>query len=447
MLSIYSISLGCPKNRVDTERLLGSVAPGRVRLVESPAEAQLVLINSCAFIAPAIQESVSVILECAAELAEMPEDARPLLAVAGCLPGRFGRDSLAGEIPEVDLWLETADMENWPLRLADALRAWGRLRGPAPRGLIKKAGAERGRALSTGPSYAWLKISEGCGQACSFCTIPLIRGRVRSSTADELLTETRALLDEGVKEIILVAQDLTSWGRDLPGKPDLRGLLEGLLPLDGLERLRLMYLYPAGLTEDLLSFAAGAGPRLLPYFDVPLQHSHPDILSRMGRPFAQSPLKVVDRIRKYLPGAALRTSLIAGFPGEGEAEFEDLCRVVEEVRFQNLGVFAYQAEEGTPAAALPGQLPEAVKAARRDRIMEIQEEISAEILRGYLGERLEVLVDAPHPEWPGLFVGRAWFQAPEADGVVYVSGEGVAAGDLVGAEVTETFAYDLNALV
>lgn len=450
MLSIYSISLGCPKNRVDTERLLGSVAPGRVRLVESPEEAQLVLINTCAFIAPAIQESVEVILECAAELAEMPEDARPLLAVAGCLPGRFGPESLAGEIPEVDLWLETADMENWPLRLADALRAWSRPRGAAPHGLIRTNGAngtERGRALSTGPAYAWLKISEGCGQACSFCTIPQIRGKIRSSAPAELLTEARALLDEGVKEIILVAQDLTSWGRDLPARPDLRDLLERLLTLDGLERLRLMYLYPAGLTEDLLSFAAGAGPRLLPYFDVPLQHSHPDILGRMGRPFAQSPLKVVERIRKYLPGAALRTSLIAGFPGEGEAEFEDLCRFVAEVRFQNLGVFAYQAEEGTPAAALPGQLPEAVKAARRDRIMEIQEEISAEILRGYLGERLEVLVDAPHPEWPGLFVGRAWFQAPEADGVVYVSGDGVAAGDLVSAEVTETFAYDLNALV
>jgi tRNA-2-methylthio-N6-dimethylallyladenosine synthase/ribosomal protein S12 methylthiotransferase len=337
-------------------------------MVESPEEAQLVLINSCAFIAPATEESVRVILECARDLAEMPESERPLLAVAGCLPGRFGAPSLAGEIPEVDLWLESSAMNEWPALVAAALKKSRRKTHKSLSGLTPGAG----RVLSTGPSYAWLKISEGCGQSCSFCTIPMIRGKVRSSTADELVLEARALLAEGVKELVLVAQDLTSWGRDLPEKPGLIGLLERLLPLDGLERLRMMYLYPAGLTDDLLSFAASAGPGLVPYFDVPLQHSHPDILTRMGRPFAQSPMKVLERIRKYLPEAALRTSLITGFPGEGEAEFEHLCRFVEEARFQNLGVFAYQVEEGTLAAGMPGQLPDAVKSGRRARIMEIQ---------------------------------------------------------------------------
>lgn len=443
MLSIYSISLGCPKNRVDTERLLGSLAPGRTRMVERPDQAQLVVINSCAFIAPAIRETIGIILECAGEIAELPAGERPLLAVAGCLPGRFGAAPLAGEIPEVDVWLETSRMDDWPRELAEALLASHWRGHKALAGLSLGAG----RVLSTGPSYAWLKISEGCGQACSFCTIPMIRGKVKSSGAEDLVIETRALLDEGVKEIVLVAQDLTSWGRDLPGRPDLRSLLERLLPLEGLERLRMMYLYPAGLTDDVLAFARDAGPKLLPYFDVPLQHSHPDILTRMGRPFAQSPMKVVERIRKYLPQAALRTSLIAGFPGEGEAEFEHLCRFVEDTRFQNLGVFAYQAEDGTPAAAMPGQLPDEIKEERKNGIMEIQEEISAEILQACLGERLDVLIDAPHPEWPGLFVGRAWFQAPEVDGVVYVSGEGITPGDIVSAEVTETFSYDLNALV
>lgn len=443
MLNIYSISLGCPKNRVDTERLLGSIAPSNIRMVEDYADAQLVVINSCAFIAPAIEESVSTILECADNIAELPEERRPLLVVAGCLPGRFGVGSLNGEIPEVDLWLATSDMERWPEMVMNALKSSHWQGSPDLQGLSTGPG----RVLSTGPSYAWLKISEGCGQSCSFCTIPMIRGKVRSSTADDLVAEARALLDDGVKELILVAQDLTSWGRDLPGKPGLRELLEKLLPLEGLERMRLMYLYPAGLTDELLAFIRDAGGPLVPYFDVPLQHSHPEILTKMGRPFAQSPMKVVERIRKYMPDAALRTSLITGFPGEGEAEFEHLCRFVEEARFQNLGVFAYQAEEGTPAAAMPGQIPEEVKLARQARIMEIQEEISEEILRGHLGEQLDVLIDAPHPEWPGLFVGRTWFQAPEVDGVTYVSGENIKPGDMVKAEVSETFTYDLNALV
>lgn len=442
MLNIYSISLGCPKNRVDTERLLGSIAPGQVQMLQDYDGAQLVLINSCAFIEPAIQESISVILECAEDLSQMPPDERPLLAVAGCLPGRFGSSPLTDEIPEVDLWLPSADMERWPELLAKALHRSHWAGHPALAGL--KPGA--GRVLSTGPSYAWLKVSEGCGQSCSFCTIPMIRGKVRSSNADSLVTEAQALLDEGVKELVLVAQDLTSWGRDLPERPGLPQLLERLLPLGGLERLRMMYLYPVGLTDELLSFISSAGPKLVPYFDVPLQHSHPDILSRMGRPFAQTPMKVIERIRKHIPQAALRTSLITGFPGEGDAEFEHLCRFVEEARFQNLGVFAYQAEDGTPAAAMPGQLPEDIKIARQARIMEIQEEISAEILQGYLGEKLDVLIDAPHPEWPGLFTGRAWFQAPEVDGVVYVSGENIRPGDMVSAEVTESFSYDLNAL-
>ncbi|MCL1890137.1 MAG: MiaB/RimO family radical SAM methylthiotransferase, partial [Desulfovibrionaceae bacterium] len=303
------------------------------------------------------------------------------------------------------------------------------------------------RLLSTGPSYAWLKICEGCGQSCAFCSIPMIRGAVRSDPEDLLADEAAALLGQGVREIILVAQDLTAWGRDLPGTPGLVRLLERLLELDGLARLRLMYLYPAGISLEFLRFVRAAGPLLLPYFDVPLQHAHPEILRRMGRPFSQSPYKIVERIRGVLPEAALRTSLIAGFPGEGEEEFQSLCAFVREARFHNLGVFSYHAEEGTEAARLPDQLPQRVKDLRRDRLMEMQAEISGEILQGYVGQSLEVLVDSAHPEWPGLWRGRAWFQAPEADGLVYLSGENLEPGQLVRAEVTESFTYDLNALV
>lgn len=446
MLNVYSISLGCPKNRVDSERLLGSLGVP-VRPVKHLKSAHLVFVNTCAFIQPAVQESVHTILDLAADIqnaaVKNAVGQKPLLVVAGCLPGRYGSLELAKELPEVDLWLDMASMPQWAELVRNAI-----LKNVKSRGAAALAGstAKAGRLLSTGPSYAWLKVSEGCGQNCSFCTIPKIRGKVRSLSADFLRDEAAALVQKGVKELVLVAQDLTSWGRDLSGKPSLENLLEALLPLQGIERIRLMYLYPAGLTDSLLSFVQAAGTPLLPYFDVPLQHAHPDVLTRMGRPFAQSPLKVVERIRKYLPDAALRTSLITGFPGETEEHFDALYRFVEDTRFHNLGVFAYQPEDGTPAASMPEQLPENVKEERRAAIMELQSEISREILAGYLAQELDVLVDSIHPEWPGLYVGRAWFQAPEVDGVTYVSAEHANIGDILKADISESFEYDLNAL-
>ncbi|MDR2893123.1 MAG: 30S ribosomal protein S12 methylthiotransferase RimO [Deltaproteobacteria bacterium] len=438
-LKVYSISLGCPKNRVDSERLLGSLGLS-IRSVKRPGSAQLIFINTCGFIEPAVRESVRVILDSIAERSTAKAD-KPLLVVGGCLVGRYGAADLAADLPEVDLWLPTAELADWPVKLLAALQTAGKL---------TDGRVTAGRLLSTGPSYAWMKISEGCGQSCSFCTIPQIRGKVRSLEADFIAEEASGLLKQGVSELILVAQDLTSWGQDLKiagKKPELRDLLEKLLPLPGLKWLRLMYLYPAGLTEDLLKFLRDAGPPFIPYFDIPLQHADSGILTAMGRPFSQSPFKVVERVRKYLPEAALRTSLITGFPGETEENFATLCRFVQEARFQNLGVFAYEAEDGTPAATMQNQIPVELRTERRDRIMELQAEISAELLQGHLGQNMDILVDEPHPEWPGLYVGRTWFQAPEVDGVTYVSGENLRPGDFVRAEISETFEYDLNALV
>ena len=428
MLNIYSVSLGCPKNRVDTEHLLGSLGAA-VRPAEHMGRADVVLINTCGFIQPAVEESVCAVLEAVHRLKTLKR--RPLLAVAGCMVGRYGAAELAAEIPEVDLWLPNQQIEQWPALLARRLG----LASPTP-----------GRLLSTGPSYAWLKISDGCRHACSFCTIPSIRGRHRSVPAPVLAAEAQALLDQGVRELVLVAQDVTAWGEDLGEKHGLIRLLEHLLPLRGLTWLRLLYLYPAGVTPELLSFMRGAGPALLPYFDVPLQHAHPDVLGRMGRPFARDPRVVVERIRETFPEAALRTSLIVGFPGETEAHFTALRQFVEEVRFSHMGVFAYRAEEGTPAAAMPDQVDDAVKEWRRDSLMELQADISADALRRWDGARLPVLVDAPHPEWPGLHTGRVWFQAPDIDGITYISGPGVAPGALVEADIVETKDYDLTAL-
>jgi tRNA-2-methylthio-N6-dimethylallyladenosine synthase/ribosomal protein S12 methylthiotransferase len=256
------------------------------------------------------------------------------------------------------------------------------------------------------------------------------------------------LLDQGVRELVLVAQDLTAWGRDLGERGGLAALLERILRLEGLGWLRLLYLYPAGITSYFLDFMRERSSEtgLLPYFDIPLQHAHPDILAKMGRPFARNPRRIVDAVRAALPDAALRTSLITGFPGETDRHFAALRDFVRETRFDHLGVFSYRAEEGTPAADMPGQVPERLNEARRTELMRLQADISAEKLAALTGRRMRVLVDAVHPEWPGLHTGRIWRQAPEIDGVTYVSGPNVRPGAIVEAEIVESREYDLNAL-
>ena len=433
-LTVWSLSLGCPKNRVDSERLLGSLGVP-VKSVAQMGRARLVFINTCGFIAPAVRESVRAVLDAVNRLARCKN--KPLLAVAGCMVGRYGAEELARELPEVDLWLPTGDLADWPALLAHALGL------PDP---PEKVTGNGGRLLSTGPSYAWLKIGEGCRHKCAFCTIPSIRGGLRSEAAPDLLAEARGLLERGVRELVLVAQDVTAWGGDTGGKKTLPYLMERLMGLDGMAWLRLLYLYPSGVTPELLRFIKEAGAPLLPYLDIPLQHAHPDVLARMGRPFAGDPRRVLERVRDILPEAAVRTTFIVGYPGESEAHFDSLCRFVEESRFRHLGVFAYQAEEGTPAATLPDQVPDEVKERRRATLMEIQAGISESLLEAHVGRRLPVLVDAPHPEWPGLHSGRVWFQAPEVDGMTYVSGPGVTPGALVECDIVENTEYDLTAL-
>lgn len=442
-LPVWALSLGCPKNRVDSERLLGSLAVP-VKTVAHLGHSRLIFINTCGFIEPAVRESIRAVLDAARHAGRLRR--RPLLAVAGCMVGRYGARELAKELPEVDLWLPTDAMARWPDLVNAALGLV-----PAPE---DSPGAAGGRLLSTGPSYAWLKIGEGCRHRCAFCTIPAIRGPLRSTPMEALLAEARCLLAQGVRELDLVAQDVASWGSDrtTEGRPHLGDLLEALAGLDGLAWLRLLYLYPTGVTEALLrrmralGGANGAGGPVLPYLDIPFQHAVPRLLRAMGRPFAGDPRRVLDRVRGILPDAAIRTTMIVGYPGETGADFTALCRFVEAARFTHLGVFAYQAEEGTPAAALPDQVPMAVREERRATLMELQAEISAENLAGTVGERLPVLVDAPEAEWPGLHRGRVWFQAPEADGTTWVSGPGVTPGALVECDIVESSAYDLSAL-
>lgn len=428
---VHTISLGCPKNRVDTERLLG-VLGRNFAPAESVAASDLVLINTCGFIRPAVEESVETILAAIRDTADA--DPRPTLAVTGCLVSRYGQASLAADLPEVDLWLSTRELEKWPGLVGAALGK-------------KNLHALGPRRLSTGPAYAYLKVSEGCSHRCAFCTIPSIRGHHVSRPLDDLEREARLLVEQGgVPELVIVGQDVTSYGHDLGLKDGLKHLLDRLLPIKGLRWLRLMYLYPAGLTDGLLKHMAGLGQPLLPYFDIPLQHAHPDILAAMGRPFAKDPSLVIDRVRRHFPDAALRTSCIVGYPGETDAHFKALKEFITRTKFAHLGVFPYHQEEGTPAASLPGQVAQGVKTRRKNALMKLQEAISREHLASLVGSRLEVLVEEPSPEWPGLHVGRVWFQAPEVDGVTYVSGPKVKPGKMVLADIEQAQSYDLVAL-
>ncbi len=429
-IKIYTISLGCPKNRVDTEHTLGSLGLD-INIVTHLGHSHMVFINTCGFIGPAVKESVHTILECIIHIKQLKR--KPLLVVAGCLVGRYGALELKKELPEVDLWLPNSNLPQWSALIANALN-------------LKNYTPCRGRFIQGNTASAWLKISDGCRHNCSFCTIPSIRGKHRSSSAVELVTEAENLLANGVKELVLVAQDVSAWGEDLGLKHGLISLLEKLLPLKNLEWLRLMYLYPAGITEQLLKFMQDAPANLLPYFDIPLQHAHSQILKRMGRPFANDPRHVVDLVRKHVPKAVLRTSFIVGFPGETTEHFNALRDFIIETRFQHLGVFAYSPEEGSKAAIMPDQVDEQIKIARKQELMQIQSEISSELLEQYVGKNLPILVDSVHEEWPGLHRGRAWFQAPEVDGITYISGPGVSPARMIHADIVESAEYDLTAL-
>ncbi|MFW5735250.1 MAG: 30S ribosomal protein S12 methylthiotransferase RimO [Oceanidesulfovibrio sp.] len=446
---VHVTSLGCPKNTVDTERLVGGLGPG-ITLTADPAAADLLLVNTCAFIHPAVEESVDTILELARTANE--ENPGAVLAVAGCLVQRYGAAELAAELPEVDLWLSPAEWPHWPDMAQNAVCR-------RKKGAVMTQGSANlspggPRSLSTTAGHAYLKLSEGCDHACGFCTIPSIKGPHVSFDANALVAEAEALAAGSygppVKELVLVGQDLTAWGRSAEaGSAPLVALLESLLKLDGLAWLRTMYLYPAGLDDRLLDFFranAEPGGALLPYFDIPLQHAHPDMLRRMGRPFSGDPMRVVDRVRAAVPEAVLRTTFIVGYPGEEERHFSALEQFVREVRFQHMGAFPYWPEEGTRAAAMADQVEDAVKKDRLSRLMGLQAEISEELLEGYVGEDMDVLVDAPVPEWPGLHRGRVWLQAPEVDGVTYISGDAVRPGELVRASIEESKTYDLVAL-
>ncbi len=432
------VSLGCPKNLVDSERMLGKLAQDGYALVPEAAGADVVVINTCGFIEPARQESLAVIREMLA----LKEQGRVgSVVVAGCLAERRG-DELLKEVPQVDHIVGVFGREEIAQVLERVLA--GRLEQrslfrPAP----VRAQEDTARLRVTPRHFAYLKISEGCDRLCTFCAIPGMRGKHVTKPLEEVVREARELADDGVRELILVAQDTTYYGMDLYGRVRLAELLRELDRVDGLEWIRILYAYPINFTDELIDALAGA-TKILPYLDLPLQHINDRLLRRMQRRVHRAATEeLLGRLRAALPKLALRTTFIVGFPGETDAEFEELVAFVEEVRFERLGVFPYSLEPGTPAVKLDGHLPEEVKQARRNRLMEVQQPIALDWTRRQVGQELDVIVDGPDPEVPNHVLARSYADAPDIDCVVRVKGKQLRSGDLATIKVTAADGYDL----
>jgi len=417
------VTLGCPKNEVDSDRMAASLS-GRFDLVTDIDDADMVVVNTCAFIREATEESIGVVLDVAGEWKAGAEGRS--LVVTGCMPSRY-RDDLSEAMPEVDAFVPVAEE-------GELARVLCRLAG-----LAEGSPAPAPGRLAPGPS-AYLQVADGCHRACTYCIIPSIRGPYVSRPAREIVAEARALVAGGARELILIGQDISSWGHDLPDTPALADLVRTLSGVEGLAWLRLMYVQPDEITPDLLA-AMTASPVVCRYLDMPLQHASREVLRRMGRRGnAPEYLRLIGAIRDLVPGVTLRTTLISGFPGETREDSKKLLDFVRDARLDYVGVFPYSAEEGTPAAEMPDQVSNRTRIARAQRLRDTADAIGTERVADLVGRTLEVLVEGVDED--GRTFGRHRGQAPEIDGFVFLDRE-CALGDIVSAEMVDTLGYDL----
>jgi ribosomal protein S12 methylthiotransferase len=446
--SFAFVSLGCPKNLVDSERMLGKLAQEGYALTPEADGADVVVVNTCGFIEPARQESLAVIRE----MLDLKRQGRVgAVVVAGCLAERK-KDKLLQEVPEVDQIVGVFGREEIGSVVDRALSSPKRKRGdlaaeqrslfrPAP----VRALEDTARLRVTPRHYGYLKISEGCDRLCTFCAIPGMRGKHVTKPMEEVVREARELIDDGVRELILIGQDTTYYGLDLYGQPRLADLLRELDQLDGLVWIRVLYAYPMYLSDDLIDVLASA-EKIVPYLDMPLQHINDRMLRVMARRVTRRETEeLLGKLRHAIPNLALRTTFIVGFPGETDAEFEELLYFVGEANFERAGVFPYSFEPGTPSSRLDGHLPEEVKEERRGRLMEAQQAVAFRWSQKQVGRELSVLIDGPDPEMPNQVVGRTYADAPDIDGLVRIKGKGLRAGELIQVKVTGADGYDLAA--
>lgn len=441
-MNVLFISLGCDKNLVDTEVMLGILAAKGHRMTDDETQADIIVVNTCCFIHDAKEESIQNILE----MAELKKNGKlKALIVAGCLAQRYQAEILE-EIPEVDAVLGTTSYEE----IAEVIE-----------GILSDSPMERGdakltmkdidylpevhtqRLVTTGGHFAYLKIAEGCDKHCTYCIIPKIRGNFRSVPMERLVEEASRLAEEGVKELILVAQETTLYGVDIYGEKKLPELLRRLCGVSGLRWIRILYCYPEEITEELIQVIKEE-PKICHYLDLPIQHASDEILKRMGRRTSKQQLKdIVGRLRQEIPDITLRTTLITGFPGETEEQHEELMEFVDELEFNRLGVFTYSPEDDTPAAQMPGQIPEEIKEERQSELMELQQDIVFEQAEEMIGRELLVMVEGKVAD-ENVYVGRTYRDAPNVDGLIFVNTDvELVSGDFAKVRVTGAAEYDL----
>ena len=430
--NIALVSLGCSKNLVDSEMILGILARRGYSIVVDETEADLIIVNTCAFINDAKEESINTILN----LAELKDDKCKALVVTGCLANRYEKE-IKNELPEVDAVVAINDYE----ALIDFIDNVANQSGFKSIADCRNIPAGD-RLRSTAPHTAYVKISEGCNNRCTYCVIPYIRGNYISRPIEEIEEEVRTLANSGVKEIIVIAQDTTYYGRDIYGKPSLEVLLKRLSDIEGIEWIRCLYMYPEEMTDELVDFIAN-NDKICKYLDIPIQHISDRVLKAMARRGNKKDIyDLISKIRERVKGVTLRTTLIVGFPGETDEDFEELKEFIKFAKFDKLGVFTYSKEEGTKAAEMNNQIPEKVKKQRYNEIMKLQQQVSLDNNQSLVGEKIKVLVEGIMPD--GMYFGRTYKDAPDVDGYAFVeSDENLPLGDFIEATVVKAVEYDL----
>lgn len=450
MMKVGFVSLGCSKNLIDTEIAIGILKEHGMEIVNNPEDAEMIIVNTCGFIDPAKEEAINTILE----MAEYKKKKCKYLIAMGCLVQRY-TDDLKKALPEVDLWIRLDKYDKFYTAIEELInnkvednKKYGEIK-TYPKEPLPLASKEEflGREISTGENFAYIKIGEGCSNRCTYCAIPFIRGPFVSRPEEDIIEEANLLAKKGIKELIVIAQDTTKYGLDLYNKPRLAKLLRKLCKIDGIEWIRFLYSYPEGIDDELIKVVKEES-KICKYFDIPIQHISNSVLKRMNRKTSKQNIEdVITKIRTNISNVQIRTTVMVGFPGETQADFEELYEFVKKTKFDNLGAFTYSKEEGTPAARLKDQVHPMTKKARYNKIMKLQQQVSKDNLLILVGKEEKVLIEGITFD-EKYYVGRTSYQVPDIDGITYIkSDKELTIGDFVNCTIAKSKEYDLIAKI